>query len=335
MKETPDQNQIQDQQPQPDESARVLGRREFLTKSVGVGVGAAVLGTGALMGGSSALASDGAVPTIDWKTVEPGSRANDLYAPQSGFNDTDVTWWPGRNFSGVTIGLIQFQANLPMIPGNMGNATTFDFPMAYREMNAENVYDVMSTTPVDRFTDAAVEAANWLEMQGVRAIIGNCGFWGHYQIAVQERINTPFFSSSLMMLPMMVRCMPKNQKVGVVTANGPLLSEGAAIENCGLSLELMKERVVIEGLEDELEFARAMAVQGAYNPVKFEQDVLAGIKRLLKKDPDIGVILLECTELSPHAHAVQRLANMPVWDYTSLTNWIHSGLARTPFTGHM
>jgi len=335
MKKTPDQNETQDPQTQPDDSARGIDRREFLTQSVGVGIGAAVLGTGALMGASSALASDGAVPTIDWKTVKPGDRANDLYAPQEGFNDTDVTWWPGRNFSGVTIGLVQFQANLPMIPGNMGNATTFDFPMAYREMNAENVYDVMSTTPVKRFTDAAVEACNWLEMQGVRAIIGNCGFWGHYQIAVQERIDTPFFSSSLMMLPMMVRCLPKNQKVGVITANGPLLSEGVAIENCGLSMDLMKERVVIEGCENDPEFARAMAVQGAYNPVKFEQDVLAGVTRLMKKDPDIGVILLECTELSPHAHAVQRLVNLPVWDYTSMTRWIESGMARTPFTGNM
>jgi len=335
MKKTPDQNETQDPQAQPDDSARGIDRREFLTQSVGAGIGAAVLGTGALMGASSALASDGAVPTIDWKTVKPGDRANDLYAPQEGFNDTDVTWWPGRNFSGVTIGLVQFQANLPMIPGNMGNATTFDFPMAYREMNAENVYDVMSTTPVKRFTDAAVEACNWLEMQGVRAIIGNCGFWGHYQIAVQERIDTPFFSSSLMMLPMMVRCLPKNQKVGVITANGPLLSEGVAIENCGLSMDLMKERVVIEGCENDPEFARAMAVQGAYNPVKFEQDVLAGVTRLMKKDPDIGVILLECTELSPHAHAVQRLVNLPVWDYTSMTRWIESGMARTPFTGNM
>jgi len=324
----------QDQPGQQDETTVGISRRNFIGAAGAAGAvafGASVLG----VPDTAFAQTPSTVPTIDWRTVKPGDRANDLYAPQEGFNDTDVTWWPGRNFSGVSIGLLQFQANLPMIPGNMGNATTFDFPMAYREMNAENVYDVMSTTPVDRFTDSAVEACKWLEMQGVRAIIGNCGFWGHYQIAVQERIDTPFFSSSLMMLPMMVRCLPKNQKVGVITANGPLLSEGAAIENCGLSLDLMKERVVIEGCEDDLEFARAMAVQGIYNPAKFEQDVLAGIKRLLKKDKDIGIILLECTELSPHAHAVQRLVNMPVWDYTSMTRWIESGMARTPFTGHM
>lgn len=317
------------------ETGIVLDRREFMGTAA---VGAAAFSASVIAGSSMAsaqAAADGTIATIDWKTVDPAPRGNDLYAPQGGFNDTDVTWWPGRNVSGLTVGLIQFQANLPMIPGNMGNATTFDFPMLYREMNAENVLDVMATTPVAQFTDACVEAAQWLEMQGVRAIMGNCGFFGHYQIAVQERINTPFFSSSLMMLPMMVRSMPTNKKVGVLTANGPLLRDGPAMENCGLSTADKANRVVVEGCEDDMEFARAMAVQGAYNPVKFEQDVLTGIKRLLAKDPDIAVILLECTELSPHAHAVQRLVNMPVWDYTSLTNWIHSGCARRPFVGHV
>jgi hypothetical protein len=333
MKKPTDNNQDLDQQPEQGENRPAVDRREFLAGSVGVG--AAVLGAGALIGASSASARDAVIPTPDWKTNEPGERANDLYAEQSGFNDTDVTWWAGRNISGVTIGLIQFRANLPMIPGNMGNATTFDFPMLYREMVADNVLDVMATTPVPQFTDACVEAAKWLELQGVRAIMGNCGFFGHYQIAVQERINTPFFSSSLMMLPMMVRSMPRNQKVGVLTANGQLLREGPAMENCGLSPEDKANRVVVEGCENDMEFARAMNVTGVYNPVKFEQDVLAGIKRLLKKDKDIGVILLECTELSPHAHAVQRLVNMPVWDYTSLTNWIYSGTVRRPFVGHV
>ena len=328
----PDQDQ--DQQPKPDTNARVVDRREF----VGTSVGAAAIGAAVVAGAGTAAAQD-AEPnrfgTPDWRTLEPGAHDSDLYAEETGFNDEDMTWWPGRNVGGATIGLVQFRANLPMMPGNMGNATTFNFPMLYRELAADNALDVMATTPVEQFTDACVEAAKWLELQGVRAIMGNCGFFGHYQKVVQERIDTPFFSSSLMMLPMMVRSMPRNKKVGVITANGPLLSSGPAMENCGLSPEDKANRVVIEGCENDKEFARAMAVNGAYNPVKFEKDVLKGIKRLMKKDKDIGVILLECTELSPHAHAVQRLVNMPVWDYTSLTNWIHSGCVRRPFVGHV
>ena len=324
----------QDQQHQRVASPRVLDRREF----VGTSVGAAAIGAAVIAGADKAFAQDeepGKFSTPDWRTLEPGAHDSDLYAEETGFNDEDLTWWGGRNIAGVTIGLVQFRANLPMMPGNMGNATTFNFPMLYREMAADNALDVMATTPVEQFTDACVEAAKWLELQGVRAIMGNCGFFGHYQKVVQARIDTPFFSSSLMMLPMMVRSMPKNKKVGVITANGPLLRSGPAMENCGLSPEDKANRVVVEGCENDPEFARAMACGGAYNPVRFEADVLAGTKRLLKNDKDIAVILLECTELSPHAHAVQKLTHMPVWDYTSLTNWIYSGCVRRPFTGHI
>jgi hypothetical protein len=79
-----------------------------------------------------------------------------------------------------------------------------------------------------------------------------------------------------------------------------------------------------------------MACDGTpYNPQAIEKDILAATKRLLKKDKDIGAILLECTELSPHAVAVQNLVHMPVWDYTTLTKWIYSGCVRRPFVGHV
>ncbi len=177
-----------EQSPKITESDTDIDRREFLGTAA---VGAAALSASVVAGTSNASAQTpayGELPTIDWKTIEAGPSANDLYAPQGGFNDTDVTWWPGRNISGLTIGLIQFQANLPMIPGNMGNATTFDFPMLYRQMNVENVMEVMSPTPIQTFTDACVEAAQWLEMQGVRAIMGNCGFFAHYQIVVRSAL---------------------------------------------------------------------------------------------------------------------------------------------------
>jgi aspartate/glutamate racemase len=329
----------QDQQHQRDASAQGVNRREFVGTSVGV-AGAAVIGASVLGATGKAAAQDaepGKFSTPDWKTLKPGAKDSDMYTEETGFdeNNPDMTWWPGRNISGVTIGLVQVRADLPMMPGNMGNATTFDFPMLYREMNVDNVMDLMKPEMTKNFTDGIVEAAKWLELQGVSAIMGNCGFFAHYQNVVQDRIDTPFFSSSLMMLPMMVQSLPRNKKVGVLTANGPLLASGQAMENCGLSRELQASRVVIEGCEDDLEFAYAMSLDGKFNANRMERDILEGIKRLLKKDKDIAMILLECTELPPHAVAVQKMVKMPVWDYTSLTNWIYSGCVRRPFVGHI
>ena len=322
----------QDRQHQGDTSPRGVDRRDFLKTSAG----AAVLGAAVIGGASKAMAQDIVIPTPDWKTLTPGAQDSDLYTEQSGYNDEDVTSWDGRNVFGLTIGLVQMRVNLPMIPGNMGNATTFDFPMLYREMNAENVFDVMANPPSQNFTDAIVEAAQWLELQGVKAIMGNCGFFGSYQKVVKARINVPFFSSSLMMLPMMVQSMPRNRKVGVITANGPILKKVQAIENCGLSLEDKENRIVVMGCEEYPEFATGiMANTGRYNPTRVEREIVSVAERMLVANNDIGAILLECTELSPHAVAVQQAVRLPVWDYTTLTNWIYSGCVRRPFVGHV
>jgi len=275
------------------------------------------------------------LPTPDWRTLTPGTHDSDLFTEQTGYNDVNVTGWDGRNVFGVTIGLVQMHVNLAMIPGNMSNATTFDFPILYRRMNAEDVADVMAEVPTKNFADAIVEAAQWLELQGVRAIMGNCGFFGGYQNEVKARINVPFFSSSLMMLPMMVHSMSGNKKVGVITANGPQLIKTQAVENCGLSLEDKENRIVIMGCEAGEEFSSSiMANTGIYNPKKVEQEIVAVAKQMVREH-DIGAILLECTELSPHASAVQDAARLPVWDYTTLTKWIYSGTVRRPFVGHV
>jgi hypothetical protein len=275
------------------------------------------------------------IPTPDWRTLTPGAQTSDIYTEQAGYNNADVTGWDGRNIYGVSIGLVQMHVNLAMIPGNMGNATTFDFPMLYRPMVVDNVVDVMAAEPTQNFADGIVEAAQWLELQGVKAIMGNCGFFGGYQNIVRERINVPFYSSSLMMLPMMVQSMPGNKKVGVITANGPQLLKVQAIENCGLSPEDKENRIVVMGCENGLEFSsEIMANTGKYNPALVEQEIVA-VARQMVQENDIGSILLECTELSPHAAAVQNEVRMPVWDYTTLTKWIYSGCIRRPFVGHI
>ena len=114
---TPEQNE--DLQQNQNGRPEILGRREFLGKSVG----AAAIGATIIGGASKAAAQDADKPnpfgTPDWKTLKPGAHDSGNYAEQTGYGEESLTWWPGRNVSGVTIGLIQFRANLAMMPGNM------------------------------------------------------------------------------------------------------------------------------------------------------------------------------------------------------------------------
>ena len=272
--------------------------------------------------------------TPDWRVNSRGAYDSDMYSETTHYaDDTEITWWEGRNVGGVTIGVLQFRGNLPMMPGNMGNASTFNFPLLYREMVCDNIGDIAADEPTANFTTAAIDAAKWLELQGVRAIIGNCGFWGTYQHVVQAELEIPFYSSSLMQLPAMVASMPKGKKVGVVTANGPQLEKCPAIENCGLSTEDKKNKLVIQGVEGDA-FKTALQMTGRYKPAEVTAEVVAAAKKVVDNH-DIGSILLECTDLPPAAVAVQEAVKLPVWDYTTLTNWVYLGALRRPFTGHM
>ena len=280
---------------------------------------------------------EGVIPsqgTPDWRVNKRGEYNSDMYSETTGYDDdTEVTWWEGRNVGGVTIGLLQFRGNLPMMPGNMGNASTFNFPLLYREMECDNIADIASDEPTQNFTEAAIDAAKWLELQGVRAIMGNCGFWGTYQKVVQAALEVPFFSSSLMQLPAMVASLPEGKKVGVITANGPQLQKCPAIENCGLSADDKANRLVIQGVTGEA-FETMLQMTGRYHPARVTAEIVAAAKQVVDNN-DIGAILLECTELPPAAVAVQEAVKLPVWDYTTLTNWVYLGALRRPFTGHM
>lgn len=106
--------------------------------------------------------------------------AHEMYTHSEYWGDGDVTWWEGRRVSAIAIGVIQLSANMPMIPGNMGNASTFDFPLPYEPMEVTGDM-VVATKPHPVVLKRSVEAARKPEVQGVRAICGNCGFFANYQ----------------------------------------------------------------------------------------------------------------------------------------------------------
>ena len=115
-----------------------------------------------------------------------------------------------------------------------------------------------------------------------------------------------------MQLPTVLTVLPSSKKVGVVTANGPVLEAGPAIENCGVSPDDKKNRVVIEGCEGP-EFTKVLGQTGEpFDVQKLEEEIVAGAMRIIEREENIGSILLECTELAPAAYAVQNAGRRPV-----------------------
>ena len=257
-----------------------------------------------------------------------------MYTYTVGYDQEEVFWQEGRMIGGVAIGVIQMgPCFVPMVPGDVCNATTFNFPVIYQRMEgAATIEMVVSTKPHPKVLEWAIKAGKELEKQGCRAIVGNCGYFANYLPEIAAALDVPCFLSSLMQIPIMLRSLKPNQKVGIICASGGVLSSAPALKNCGVD---DPSRVVITDAENTSQIQNILQGVGHINCAKFEQELVDLAKEMVSKNPDVGAILLECTEMPPYAWAIQKAVRLPVFDFITLINWAHNAVVRRPFAGYM
>ena len=122
----------------------------------------------------------------------------------------------GQVIAGNAIGILVLDLWYPYLPGNVANASTFNFPVLYKILKGRTGRDLRSADHA--MLDAIVEGGRELEEQGVRAIVGACGFFGNYQKEAAAMLNVPVYISSLLQVPIIRQGLKPNQKVGVITA---------------------------------------------------------------------------------------------------------------------
>src|SRR5215216_1676728 len=121
----------------------------------------------------------------------------------------------GHNVYGRSIGILMLQTRFPRVPGDMGNATSFAFPVVHRIVEAATPQRVV-TAGDPRLLTPFIEAARELEQQGVLAITTNCGFLAMFQAELAAAVDVPVFSSSLLLVPMLRRMLRPDRRIGIL-----------------------------------------------------------------------------------------------------------------------
>ena len=135
-----------------------------------------------------------------------------------------------------------------------------------------------------------------------------------------------------MQVPMVMTAVGSNKKVGIITANAKLLIPSPALKNCGVRKEDM-DRLVIVGNEDGVQMNKITGETGQFNPEAMRDELVALATKMTEEHPDIGAIVLECTEFPPYAHAVQEATRLPTYDFITMTKFMHEGAMQKPYTG--
>ena len=211
----------------------------------------------------------------------------------------------------------------PRVAGDMGNAATFPFPVRYHRVPGANP-DLVVRRGAAGMLDGFVDGARQLEREGVGAITTNCGFLVKFQRELASAVRVPVFTSSLLMVPLVHRMLPPGQRIGIMTVNASTLGP-EHLAGAGIDADVP---LAVAGLETEKEFTRVLlGDEMDFDPEIAREEHVRVARRLVSEHPDIGAIVLECTNMPPYTADIQRETGRPVFDIVSLVRLMHDGLA--------
>ena len=212
---------------------------------------------------------------------------------------------PASGAAAGPLGVLMLDTRFPRWRGDIGCDEGFVVP-PLREC-------VAGAVPAQVVTDAQalrhsawgpafVQAALRLQARGAAAITTSCGFLVLLQAPLQAALSVPLVSSALLQLP---RLLAGQSQVGVLTVDarrlGPqhLLATGVP--------EARLADVVVEGVEADGAFAAPLLANHSLRDfAAAEADLVAAAVRLRRRAPGLRSVVLECTNMPPHAAALRQ-----------------------------
>ena len=232
----------------------------------------------------------------------------------------------GKAIYGAPLGVLMLEARFSRIPGDMGNAATWPFPVLYRVVRGATPEHVVERGAAGLLPDF-LAAATELVASGAEAITTNCGFLSIFQREIAAHVGVPVATSALMQVPWVQATLPPGKRVGIITVSAATLTP-RHLEAAGVPTD-----APVVGTENGREFFRVL--------IRAEkQDIDVGLaaadladagRSLIGAHPEVGAIVLECTNMPPYAHALREAVGLPVYDIYSMVTWFHAGLRPREF----
>lgn len=242
-------------------------------------------------------------------------------------NDRSRIAYGGKAVFGARLGILMLEARFPRIPGDMGNAGTWPFPVLYRVVRGASPKRVVTEKAAGLLQDF-LDAAQDLVDLGADGITSNCGFLSLYQQELARHVGVPVAISSLMQVPFIESVLPPGRRVGIITISA------ASLTPEHLSAIGVDPSVPVVGTDGGREFSRAIiGNEPQMDIAAAEQDILDAGDTLVARHPEVGAVLLECTNMVPYARALRDRLRLPVYDIYSFVTWFHAGLSPRDF-GH-
>ncbi len=231
----------------------------------------------------------------------------------------------GKTVYGAALGILMLESRFPRIPGDMGHAATWPFPVHYAVVPGASP-DRVVRNRADGLLDNFIAAGRELIARGADGITTNCGFLSLFQSDLAEALGVPVATSSLMQVPLIGKLLPAGARVGILTiSKGTLTAEH--LERAGVDAD-----TPVAGTDDGEEFSRVILNDEPVLDVALARsDNIAAAQRMVAEHDDIGAIVLECTNMTPYAADIRAATGRPVFSAYDFACWFQAGLQPVGF----
>ncbi|TXL70259.1 aspartate/glutamate racemase family protein [Vineibacter terrae] len=210
----------------------------------------------------------------------------------------------------------------PRIAGDIGNPASFSFPVIYEQLEGIGPLDAVSAAPDRaRVSRALAASTRRLAQRGAVGVATSCGFLALFQAELAAVSPIPVATSALLLVPQLARTLPAGRRVGVLTASAASLTP-AHLAAVGAPAD-----TPIAGMPAGGAFAHTFLGNAPdLDRDAVERETLEAGRALADRQPDLGAIVLECTNLPPYAAALRRALGLPVYDVLDLLRLFRAGL---------
>ncbi|MGX9356948.1 aspartate/glutamate racemase family protein [Roseobacteraceae bacterium S113] len=225
------------------------------------------------------------------------------------------------------IGILMLDTRFPRIPGDIGNTASWPFPILMERVDNASPKRVVRGDPAALLPDF-IAAGERLAAAGACAITTSCGFLTVFQRELAAALPVPVATSSLLQVASVNALLPPGKRAGVLTISGATLSP-AHLHAAGVPVG-----TPIGSTEAGREFTQAILEdRETLDVAQARQDILEAALALQATHPDLGAIILECTNMGPYAPDIVEATGLPVFSILTYLRWLHASLAPPSFTG--
>lgn len=231
----------------------------------------------------------------------------------------------GKTVYGATVGILMLESRFPRIPGDMGNALTWPFPVQYRIVRGASP-DRIVRRDARELLDDFITAGRDLVDSGCDGITTNCGFLALLQHELCAALGVPVATSALLQVPMIRQMLPADKTVGILTINSATLSENH-LRAAGVAPD-----TPIVGTDPDGEFSsRILDDHPQIDFAMCRREMLDAAQTLTNRHPGCGAIVLECTNMVPYAADIRLITGLPVFSIYTMVCWFQNALLPAGF----